>query len=126
AMDKVANAQKELGVRLREARAAAGFTLADVARRTALSVSFLSKIKRGQASSSIANLLEICEVLDLGMHDLFPREQERSRTSIQVHRSSGHAEPTAESFGYSWNVVGGGQEKDTLDIYTLTFPTNEE
>src|SRR5918993_3541288 len=70
-MDKVAQATKQIGQRLRSARAGAGFTLASVARQAGLSESFLSRLERGQVVASIANLIQLAEVLGLGLHELF-------------------------------------------------------
>ena len=58
-MDKVAQASREIGNRLRSARIGAGVTLASVARQAGLSESFLSRLERGQAVASIANLIQL-------------------------------------------------------------------
>ena len=62
-MDKVARATQEIGRRLRSARAGAGLTLAVVARQAGVSEGFLSKLERGQAAASIANLIQLADVL---------------------------------------------------------------
>ena len=67
-MDKIAQATKQIGHRLRSARTGAGVTLASVARQAGLSESFLSRLERGQVVASIANLIQLAEVLGLGLH----------------------------------------------------------
>ena len=87
-MDKLARTTQEIGRRLRSARAGAGLTLASVARRANLSEGFLSKLERGQATGSIANLIQLAEVLGLGLHELFSSDSAPARTRVAVHRGA--------------------------------------
>ena len=56
-------AKNPLGPRLRAFREMRGLSLDDVARASGLTKSFLSKIERDAAQSSVANLLTVCDVL---------------------------------------------------------------
>jgi quercetin dioxygenase-like cupin family protein len=51
-----------LGRRLRALRTSRGLSLADVASKTALSVSFLSAVERGQSGISLGNLFKLADV----------------------------------------------------------------
>lgn len=54
-------AEPDLGARLRALRTRQGASLADVAARTGLSVSFLSAVERGQANPSVGNLFKLAD-----------------------------------------------------------------
>jgi transcriptional regulator with XRE-family HTH domain len=68
----------ELGQRLREFRTGRGQSLADVARGTNLTESFLSRLERGQTGVTVDTLRRIAahwdlEIVDLLQHDLGPK-----------------------------------------------------
>ena len=62
----------EFGRRVREARAAAGLTLAAVADRSDLNESFLAQCERGERNVTLRNLLRIARALDVPARDLVP------------------------------------------------------
>jgi transcriptional regulator with XRE-family HTH domain len=51
----------EMGQRLRATRTALGMSLAEVARHSGLSISFLSAVERGQSSISVGNLFKLAD-----------------------------------------------------------------
>lgn len=121
-MDKIARTTRDIGLRLRAARTGAGLTLAHVASRAGVSEGFLSKLERGQAAASIANLIQLAEVLGLGMHELFPNEGAPALTRVAVHRAdSGNLEEVAAT-GYRWRHLGGGAPLDRMEVFHLVFP----
>jgi transcriptional regulator with XRE-family HTH domain len=120
-MDKIAQATKQIGHRLRSARTGAGFTLASVARQAGLSESFLSRLERGQAVASIANLIQLAEVLGLGLHELFQSTSAPARTRVAVHRADGRPQDVAAT-GYRFRHLGGGAPLDRLEVFHLVFP----
>jgi transcriptional regulator with XRE-family HTH domain len=121
-MDKIARTTRDIGLRLRAARTGAGLTLAHVASRAGVSEGFLSKLERGQAAASIANLIQLAEVLGLGMHELFPNEGAPAMTRVAVHRAdSGNLEEVAAT-GYRWRHLGGGAPLDRMEVFHLVFP----
>ena len=115
---------REIGRRLRSARAAAGLTLSDLAARTELSEGFLSRLERGHASASIANLIRLADVLGLGLHELFAVPAAPARTEVAVHRG-GDAPEEATSAGYRWRHLAGGAPLDRLEVFHLVFPRRE-
>lgn len=122
--DRIDRVTQEIGRRLRSARSAAGLTLADLAARTELSEGFLSRLERGQASASIANLIRIADTLGLGLHELFDNPAAPARTAIAVHR--GGDEPAeVTSAGYRWRHLAGGAPMDRLEVFHLVFPRRE-
>jgi transcriptional regulator with XRE-family HTH domain len=120
-MDRIGEATREIGNRLHSARIGAGVTLAAVARRAGLSESFLSRLERGQAVASIANLIQLAGALGLGLHELFQSASAPARTRVAVHRASGGLQDVAAT-GYRFRHLGGGAPLDRLEIFHLVFP----
>ena len=111
-------ASLDIGRRLRSARVSAGLTLFAVAERTQLSEGFLSKLERGQASSSIANFIQITNVLGIGMHQLFAPDSE-SRTTVAVHRGAELESAEITSSGHRWRPLAGGAALDQMEVFHL-------
>lgn len=112
-----------IGARLRRARIANSMTLAALAARAGLSEAFLSRVERGKAQSSIANLVQLCDVLGLGLQDLLADHARVDQTITGVYRASEaerHSE--LESTGYRWHRVAGGAARDSMEVFHLIFP----
>lgn len=76
-----------LGRRLRDLRKENGWTLADVAARTGLAVSTISKVERGQMALTYDRFMQLAERLDLDVSVLFSRErQELGAEGLAVTR----------------------------------------
>lgn len=121
-MDKVAETTRDIGRRLRAARQGAGLTLAETAVRAGVSEGFLSKLERGQTAASIANLIQLTEVLRLGLHELFAADGAPARTRVVVHRGGGGTLDEVAASGYSWRHLGGGAPLDRMEVFRLVFP----
>jgi transcriptional regulator with XRE-family HTH domain len=70
-----ANERLRFGARLRHAREASRLSLGEVAERSGVTKSFLSRVERDITSPSIASLVGICEALGLAVADLFQTPQ---------------------------------------------------
>lgn len=113
----------QIGARIRKARAVQSMTLAALAKRTRLSEGFLSRVERGEASSSIANLVQICAALGLGLQDLLGESDAQNRTEIELYRGSDRTRHVEhESSGYHWHRVAGGAPRDRMEVFHLVFP----
>jgi transcriptional regulator with XRE-family HTH domain len=66
-----ANGRLRFGGRLRHAREANRMSLGDLAARSGVTKSFLSRVERDETSPSVASLVAICDALGLTMADLF-------------------------------------------------------
>ncbi len=121
-MDRVARATQEIGQRLRQARSGAGRTMAEVAAKAGVSEGFLSKLERGQAAASIANLIQLTDVLGLGLHELFAGPNSPARTRVAVHRAEHDKLEEVEATGYRWRPLGGGAPLDRMEVFHLVFP----
>ena len=76
-----------LGTKLRNARAAAGLTIAEVAERSELSVSYISEVERDQANPSIGALNRIAEAIGIRMSYLFEDTETHIANPISVMNS---------------------------------------
>jgi transcriptional regulator with XRE-family HTH domain len=122
-VDKLAQVTLAIGHKLRTARLGAGLTLAEVAARAGLSEGFLSKLERGEAAASIANLIQLVDVLGLGLGELFgTMAGTPARTRVAVYRSGEQALNDVAATGYRWRVLGGGAPLDRLEVFHLVFP----
>ncbi|MFF8474261.1 helix-turn-helix domain-containing protein [Streptomyces sp. NPDC015414] len=65
------------GGQLREIRLSRGLSLTEVAHRADVTKGFLSQLERGLTNVSVATLLRVCDVLQIGVGELFayPDEQ---------------------------------------------------
>ena len=63
--------RENVGNALRDRRKALGLTLADVAKRSSVSLGYLSQIELGKSSASVETLYRVCLTLRLRMADLF-------------------------------------------------------
>ena len=122
--NRIESTAREIGRRIRAARIGAGLKLIDLAGRTGLSEGFLSKLERGQASSSIANLIQITDALGLGLHELFANESAApAKTRVAVHRKLKSQDLIeVASTGYRWRHLAGGAPLDRLEVFHLVFP----
>ena len=75
-----------LGGRIRALREVRGLKLKQLADATGLSDAFVSRLERGQVSSSVANLIQIAQALDIGVSELFADPPDRLRSDVTVHR----------------------------------------
>ncbi|MBT3171624.1 MAG: cupin domain-containing protein [Rhodospirillaceae bacterium] len=76
----------QLGVQVRELRAAKGQTLQTLAQNTGLSVGYLSQCERGRSKLTVANLLRIARALDVSINWFFqtPAEANDPESGIIV------------------------------------------
>lgn len=121
-MDKVEQTARDIGRRLRSARLGAGLTLADVANRAGVSEGFLSKLERGHSNASIANLLQLTDVVGLGLDELFGGGATPARTRVAIHRGQAPEFQEVAATGYLWRSLGGGAPLDRLEVFHLVFP----
>ncbi len=122
----------DIGEKLRQARKARGLTLGALAAQSGLSQAFLSRLERGQTSTTIATLLDITAALGLPMHELFAPEA-AATAPYEVFRAAGQAASptpkrgappqTVKASGYTWQPVAGGRRGQAMEAFLLTFPT---
>ncbi len=67
---------ERLGLRVRERRAELGLTLADVAERASLSISYLSAVEKGVNLPSLSTLVKITDALEVSIPTVLAEEGE--------------------------------------------------
>ncbi|MFF8571673.1 helix-turn-helix domain-containing protein [Streptomyces sp. NPDC015140] len=72
-----AASEASTGAQLRKIRLSRGLSLTEVAHRADVTKGFLSQLERGLTSVSVPTLLRVCDVLQIGVGELFsyPHEQ---------------------------------------------------
>ena len=108
-----------LGAQLRKLRRARGWTLADVAARSGISQSTLSKVENQQLSLTYDNIIRLAEGLEVDVSELFAdsgSSMANSRRSVTRH-GEGHRQATKN---YDYYYLGADlANKQMLPIYTF-------
>lgn len=71
---KRAHSQPDLGTRLLALRREHGYSLAEVAKATGISKSFLSLVENGESDITISRLIRLVDLYRVGVGDLLPTE----------------------------------------------------
>ena len=114
---------QQMGITLRRARLAKGLTLRDLSAKSGLSQAFLSRLERGRASTSIANLIRITGIIGIAVGDLFEADGSRAAAAgyVVVRAADGHPQAIATT-GYSYQPLVTGWDGPRVDAFILTFP----
>ena len=104
----------QLGPRLRAARRARGWTLAELARRAELSVSTLSRLESGKRQASLELLVPLTRELGIRIDDLLPQDVPDPRVRRPAIRRDGMLiEPLAP-------------EGAAIGTYKITYPPRRQ
>jgi transcriptional regulator with XRE-family HTH domain len=112
-----------IGEAIRSARKDRRMTLEALAGEVGLSVTFLSRLERGQVACSIGNLLEIAAVLELAPAQLFADLDDgaRAKSFRVVRRADAH--PSADRAGpYAWSQLASGIGEQRMEAFLLDLP----
>ncbi len=123
-MDEADRIARRIGERIREARRRNGMILATLSAPTGLSAAFLSRLERGEASTSIANLIRIAGVLGVELQDFFAADEAPSKPADYrlVRRPERVAGTMLAAAGYTYERLGGDLGGQHLDAFELEFP----
>jgi transcriptional regulator with XRE-family HTH domain len=115
-----------LGARIRSIRKERGIQLNELADKSNLSSAFLSRLERGQVSSSVANLIQIAQALGVAVAELFDGASNAARSEASVHKvEDALPEESMVSNGYRWRLLAGGKPNDDLEVFHLVFPRKD-
>lgn len=103
--DDAALDRASLGQRLRRIRKQNNWTLADVAKRSGIAISTVSKIERGLMSPSYQRFMQLAEGLGIDVAELFTSEGETFAPGSFTLTRAGQAEPHATG-GYFYEMLG--------------------
>lgn len=105
-----------IGPQLRAARQARGLTLDAVAEGAGLTRSFMSRLERDVVSPSVASLVAVCDVLGLGVGELF----EQPTTAVVRH---GEGSPiNFGGTGVEETLLSPGMQKEVQVIRSHLHP----
>jgi transcriptional regulator with XRE-family HTH domain len=85
---------EQLGRRLRELRTSRGLRLADLARESGLSVSFLSQVEQGQSDIAVGRLMRIAHALQVPLTELVDLPSTPSRSLVRAGERATLPTPT--------------------------------
>jgi transcriptional regulator with XRE-family HTH domain len=111
-----------IGARVRAERHAKRLTLSEVAALSGLSEGFLSRLERGHAACSIANLIHLCDALGIDVSEIFSRDDRPSRSMVTTHHASDAANEEIAATGYRFRHLAGGALRDEMEVFHLIFP----
>ncbi|MCA0943835.1 XRE family transcriptional regulator [Salipiger pacificus] len=114
----------QIGDRLRNARRAQKKTLSEVAEKSGMSESSLSRIERGSTALSVTTLLQLCKILNVGLDDLMSDSRPAEPSRVQITRS-GDQEHEFAATGYNWLLLGGKEPLNDFKVFHLIFPEDE-
>ncbi len=121
-MSEAQDLARAVGEQLRQARQRSGLTLGDVAARCDLSAAFLSRLERGEANASIANLIRLSATLGTSLAQIFGEAQSPAPPAYVVTRRTAGGDWIAGPNGYAWRRLGGDLRQPLLDAFELDFP----
>lgn len=79
---------RQIGARLRQLRRARRLPLEELARRTGLSIGFLSQIERGLSSPTLRVLATVADALGHAISDLFPTDTGQTDSTATIVREA--------------------------------------
>jgi transcriptional regulator with XRE-family HTH domain len=110
-----------LGPALRAARGQRGLTLERLAGQTSLSAAFLSRLERGQASTSISNLIRLSSALGIPVDRLIaPAAQAPAPAGYVLRRGRDVGELAANAYRYK--PLAGGLPHQAISAFELAYP----
>jgi len=112
---------RRVGERIRRVRTGRGLTLSALGAAVGLSAAALSRIERGEAGTSIANLIRIADRLGLGVADLFEPAAEPPDAGYVLTKAAAGAD-LVPAAGYAYRRLAGDIAGGRLDAFELTYP----
>lgn len=114
-----------IGEAIRAARKERRMTLDALAGEVGLSVTFLSRLERGQVACSIGNLLEIAAVLELAPAQLFADlgDGARAKAFRVVRRADANPAAHDRAGPYAWCQLASGVGEQRMEAFLLDLPS---
>lgn len=112
----------KVGVRLRRLRKERGWRLGDLAERTGLSTSYLSRIEGGEREPSIAALFAVARAYGVPFHSLFEPEPEAEERVV----TRGEGVEIQRGNGLLYGILSGGGRSFSLQPLRVIVPAERE
>ncbi|MGQ0751390.1 MAG: helix-turn-helix domain-containing protein [Betaproteobacteria bacterium] len=111
--------------RLKRLRELKGITLEQVAARTGLTKSYLSKVERGVSVPSISTALRIAEAFEIGVGDLFGVSESNNDFVVVRKDERKLFSPKAANKGYRYEAIAPGQAHGLFEAFVVHPPFDE-
>lgn len=127
-MDQAHQIARQLGARIRKARSAHKLTLQALGDDTGLSAAYLSRVERGEAAMSIANVILIATRLNIPLRDLFEDSNDAHvpKSYTISRRRQRDTSPPLTANGYDYHWLSGDLPDPKLSGFVLDFPATSE
>ena len=112
-----------LGARLRDLRTGRGWTQDDLARRTGLSKSYLSRIEDGERQPSLASLLSLAQAYGIALASLFTEPTQEKRPGAVLRAAS---LPLQEGNGLSYTPLSSLERTANMQPIRVTVSARRE
>lgn len=112
-----------IGQRLREERRVKGMTLEALGEATGLSSAFLSRLERGESSTSIGNLIRVARAIGVPLQRVFEDDVANASPGYAISRRKERAAQALLSGpGYAYRHFHGLTSEQRLEIFELEYP----
>ena len=127
-MDQAHQIARQLGARIRKARSAQKLTLQALGDDTGLSAAYLSRVERGEAAMSIANVIAIATRLNIPLRDLFEDSGDAHlpKSYTISRRRQRDTSPPLTANGYDYHWLSGDLLQPKLSGFVLDFPVTSD
>ena len=111
--------------RLKRLRELKGITLDELARRTGLTKSYLSKVERGVSVPSIATALRVAEAFEIGVGELFGVNASNSDFVVVRRDERKQFTPKVAISGFRYEAIAPGQTHGLFEAFVVHPPFEE-
>lgn len=112
-----------IGQRLRESRRLRRMTLDALSEISGLSGAFLSRLERGETSTSIGNLIRIAGAIGISLQQVFENETSASPPGYALSkRKARHGHGLLSGPGYAYEHFPGSSMEQRLETFELEHP----
>ena len=127
-MDQAQLVARQIGARIRSARSSQKLTLKALGDATGLSAAYLSRVERGEAATSIANLILIATRLNIQLRDLFEASNDAYQPKHYTisRRRQRESSPAGAAHGYDYHWLSGDLTEPKLSAFVLDFPVTSD
>ncbi|WP_216665495.1 XRE family transcriptional regulator [Pseudoruegeria sp. HB172150] len=125
--DAPANTQKHsldmlVGLAVRNARAQAGMTLAELSAKSGISTPMISKIERGQVSASLSTLNALASAMNVPIINFFAETVEINEVTLVKAGEGVTVRRAGSTYGHSYKQLGHvSNDSQDLESYLITL-----
>jgi len=114
--------EAEIGKRIKSLRAAKGFTLENLAKRTGFTKGYLSKVEKSKKAPPVSTLGNIARVFNVTISSLIGEESPRTSFCLVRKGQRPLIARDGTAFGYSYEAMAYGYPNKIMEPFILTLP----